>query len=147
MTVALTPEVALQIGGFDLRYARVLALAVVGDTAVLLTDPNGDGNHHDLQHLYLLDGQWTGGSSGGGGASDDSTVHGWGYNYTPDGRRGVRYAFGLAEHPGPQLVTIEVPAGYPKPAPGDDWWVERPLEVTATAEGWWLWIEPFTDSD
>jgi hypothetical protein len=46
--------------------------------------------------------------------------------------------------PRPQLVTIAVPAGYPRPTPGDDSWVDRPLEVTATSEGWWLWTDRIT---
>lgn len=144
MSSELTPERALRLGGFDLRYARLLAITVLGDTAVTLTDPNGDGNHHDVDHLYLWDGQWTAGSSSGGGTPDVFGAHGWGA-YTPEGRPGVRYAYGRAEHRGRQLVTFDVPAGYIRRT-SDDWWAGQPLQVTATDEGWWIWIER-TDTD
>jgi hypothetical protein len=140
----LTPELAIRIGGFDTRYARVLVIATIGDTGITLVDPNGDGNHEEIDHVYRDDtGQWVAGSSSGGGASDAFGPHGWG-EHTPFAGPGVRYAYGRSEHSGPQLITLQRPTGFPSTT-GESWWVDRQLEVTATEEGWWVWVEAVPD--
>jgi hypothetical protein len=140
----LTPEMAIRVGGFDPRYARVLAIATIDDTGITLVDPNGDGNHEEIEHVYRNDnGQWVAGSSSGGGASDVFGPHGWGES-TPLIGPGVRYAYGLSPHSGPQTVTLQRPPGFPSTT-GESWWVGRQLEVTATEDGWWVWVEAVTD--
>jgi hypothetical protein len=140
----LTAEMAIQIGGFDPRYARVLVIATIGDTGITLVDPNGDGNHEEIEHVYRDDtGQWVAGSSSGGGSSDTFGPHGWG-EHTPLAGPGVRYAYGRAEHSGPQNVTLQLPSGLPSPT-NETWWVGRQLQVTATEDGWWTWVEAVPD--
>src|SRR5882757_3612995 len=144
MSIELTAETAIRIGGWDPRYARVLAIGTLGDAAVTLIDPNGDGNHHEIEHLLLDDtGQWRPGGSSGGDTPDTLGLLGWG-EYTPDAGPGVRYAYGRTMRPGAQLVTLETPPGY-VPTAGDDWWVGCPLAVTATGDGWWRWIQRVCD--
>ncbi len=122
----LTPELAIEIGGWDTRYARVLAIAVYGRHAVSLIDPNGDENMTEVEHAYLDDtGHWRGGSSGGG-SSDTYGVHGWG-DYP-----GMRFAYGRAKQPGRQSVTA---------------WDGSTFDVTPERDGWWVWAEAVPDDD
>jgi len=139
MSPELTPELALQISGFDPRYARVLAIATSGDVGGTLIDPNGDGSNSEFEHVVLDEtGEWTSGGGSGGGTSDAVGPHGWG-DYSPQDQPGARYAYGRADSPGPHTVTLRRPEGLP--VTESKWWVARPLQVTASAQGWWVWIE------
>ena len=146
MSPELTSEMAIRIGGFDPRYARVLAIATSGSVGLTLIDPNGDGNHEEIEHVYLNEAaQWVAGGSSGGGTPSNYGPHGWG-EYTPSNGHGVRYAYGRSRHPGRHSVALECPFGFPAPAE-DDWWVDRTVEVTATDEGRWVWIERTAHDD
>ena len=66
-------EWAVQAGGWDPRYAVVLAVASRGDVAAALIDTNGDGADIDLdEYASDADGLWDeaiSGSAGAGGSS------------------------------------------------------------------------------
>ncbi|NMH96366.1 hypothetical protein [Pseudonocardia acidicola] len=106
------------LGGWNPRYARVLAIAATGPFAVALIDTNGDESEIDIDHLWLDDtGRWRPGSSSGvyippvGVGDHGETTH-------------YRYAVGRAEAPGEHHVQV---AG-------------APVTVTAQAGGWWAWL-------
>lgn len=123
MPAELSSELALEIGGWDLRYAQVLVIAVDGAVGISVIDPNGDGSITETEHVYLDDtGHWRAGSSGGG-TSDQFGVHGLGWY------PGVRYAYGRAEHPGSQTVTYR----------------GRDFDVNAQTNGWWAIAEAVGD--
>jgi hypothetical protein len=55
----LDAEGALRAGGWDPRYARVLAITARDDVAAVLVDSNGDGVDVDLdQQVREPDGTW-----------------------------------------------------------------------------------------
>lgn len=80
----LDEQDAITLGGWDARYAVVLAVATRGPVAAAIVDTNGDDADVDLD-VYSLghDGAWVAGSSGnggvGGGSSDSeiATISGW----------------------------------------------------------------------
>lgn len=126
----LTERLALDIGGWDTRYAQVLLIALDGHVGVSIIDPNGDGNITEVEHVYRDPaGRWRAGSSSGGGTPDRYGVHGSGSYGGPGPGTGVRYVYGRAEQPGP--LTVSEPTGV--------------LEVTATATGWWAWVRALPD--
>jgi hypothetical protein len=126
MAADLTPELALEIGGWDLRYAQVLVIAVDGAVGISVIDPNGDGNITETEHVYLDDtGRWRAGSNSGGGTSDRVGVHGLGWY------PGVRYVYGRAEYPGPQTVSYR----------------GRDFDVIARPNRWWAIAEAVGDDD
>jgi hypothetical protein len=122
----LTEQLALEIGGWDIRYARVLAIALDGPVGVSVIDPNGDANVTETEHVYLDEtGRWCAGGSSGGGTSATFGVHGLGWY------PGVRYAYGRAEHPGPQTVTYRA----------------RSFDVLPGPDGWWAVAEAVGDDE
>lgn len=68
-------ETAIALGGWDERYARVIAIAVDGDHAAALIDANGDGADVNID-LFVCgtDGQWWETASGNGDAVGDAEV-------------------------------------------------------------------------
>lgn len=58
--------VAIDVGGWDPRYARVIDLQVDGDIAAALIDPNGDGADLNVSIYVNTDGQWREAASGNG---------------------------------------------------------------------------------
>lgn len=67
----LTEQLALDIGGWDTRYAQVLLIALDGNVGISIIDPNSDGNITEVEHVYLDPaGRWHAGSSSGGGTPD-----------------------------------------------------------------------------
>ncbi len=120
----LTPGLALQIGGWDLRYAQVLVIARDGAVGISVIDPNGDGNMTETEHVYLDErGRWRAGGSSGGGSADRFGVHGLGWY------PGVSYAYGRAEQPGPHTVAYR----------------GHTFDVIAEANGWWAVAEAVGD--
>jgi len=68
-------ETAIVLGGWDDRYARVIAVEVDGDHAAALVDANGDGADVNID-LYARGtvGQWWATTSGNGYAIGDADV-------------------------------------------------------------------------
>jgi hypothetical protein len=58
--------VAIDVGGWDRRYARVIDIQVDGDIAAALVDPNGDGADLNVSVYVLADGEWREAASGNG---------------------------------------------------------------------------------
>lgn len=113
----ISTEWAVQAGGWDPRYAVVLAMASRGDVAAALIDTNGDGADIDLdQYASDADGHWneaiSGSASAGGSSWSQRVVTIW----------------GQAE-PG---ATIEV-----------EYLGRRDL-VVASEAGWWMFVAPAT---
>jgi hypothetical protein len=97
---ALTPEEVIARGGWNLRYARVLAIASDEDYGFALVDGNGDGAELEAEAWIWDSGTWTGaGSSGAGPLSHLGPVHTGGQIHN------ACFAFGSA--PGRQSITIE----------------------------------------
>lgn len=119
----LTEQQALRLVAPDHRYSRVLAFGTVGATGAVLVDPNGDGNHLEYNELSYEDGRWCAGVSRGSGCPPGYGVVSLG---EVDSGTEPRYAYGLAEAPGPITVAV---AG-------------RSVDVVANDRGWWLWLWP-----
>ena len=114
MSELLADDVVLDAGGWDRRYARVLAVAMVGtDRAVVMVDSNGaqgDQPYENIESLTCLDGTWRCEGSGNCGSKGS----GW--------RAGVIYAYGRA----PDCVSVVVEhAGEHR-------------DVLVQRDGWWL---------
>lgn len=115
----LDATTAITAGGWDPRYAVLLALRIEGDVAAALVDSNGDGGDIDLD-LWTrdADGAWRERSSSGG-AGDEGT--GW----SPE----MVTAYGRTEPHG----TIHVA------------YAGTEHVLTADALGWWLFVAPSVD--
>jgi hypothetical protein len=97
---ALTPEEVIAHGGWNLRYARVLAIASDEDYGFALVDGNGDVGELEAEAWIWDSGTWTGaGSSGAGPLSHLGPVH------TGGQIQNACFAFGSA--PGRQSITID----------------------------------------
>jgi hypothetical protein len=97
---ALTPEEVIARGGWDLRYARVLAMASDGDYGFALVDGNGDGTELEAEAWIWHGGSWTGAhSSGAGPLSHLGPVHTGGRIHD------AWFAYGKA--PGRQSIMID----------------------------------------
>ena len=126
----LTEQLALAIGSWDSRFARVLVIGLDGPVGISVIDPNADGSVTEVEHVYLDDtGHWCAGGSSGGGTPDLYGVHGSGSYAGPEPGTGVRYVYGRADTPGP--LTVPGPCG--------------DLEVIATHAGWWAWVHAHHD--
>ena len=116
-----TDEVALEAGGWDARFARVLAKAVVGTAAVAVIDANGaDGGvtyENTETFTWTERGGWTSQISGGG--------YGLGCS------NGIAYSCGRA--PAAEKVVVE--------------WRGEPNEVEVQPNGYWLFAIASDDSD
>ncbi len=113
-------EAALRLGGWDPRYAVVLASAARDGVAAALIDTNGDGADVDLdQYEQAADGRWVEVNSGN---CDDSGVLATGF---------MALAWGRAT-PG-STITVHYQA--PKHT------------VEATDQGWWMFVIPSRSSD
>jgi hypothetical protein len=108
---------ALALGGWDERYARVLATAVWGDVAAAIVDSNGDGADIDLDLYEWVGNIWQRTISGN--VSDDGS----GY------MGGIVYLFGRAT-PG---TTVRV---------DHNTTVES---VDVSSDGWWLYLASASD--
>ncbi|MFE3187663.1 hypothetical protein ACFXHA_01560 [Nocardia sp. NPDC059240] len=120
------PETVIAVGGWNPRYARVLAVAGNGAVAFALVDTNGDGVEVDIDELFHeADGQWRPGMSSGAGGSIVPTgsgpVYSLGHGQDFDG---LRYAYGRGDRPGA----------------GQVWVLGQRLDVTVTESGWWVWV-------
>ena len=108
----------LEIGGWDARYASVLAVAQEGRFAVALVDTNSDGRNIELQQFWRDDrDRWTQGPSSGPepdrvGFVSRGSLH------------GAHYAYGRAS--ADELVTVRL-AG-------------REVTTRATGAGWWAFV-------
>jgi hypothetical protein len=126
MNTKLTAHLAREIGGWDARYATVLAIATDGPVGISIIDPNGDGNITESQHFYRDDtGHWHAGSSTGGATPDMFGVHGSGC-YS-----GVRYVYGRAANPGRHTVTYQ----------------GHEFDVTPEPTGWWAIAQAVDDEE
>ncbi len=111
---------ALGLGGWDPRYAVVLAAASRDGVAAALVDTNGDGADIDLdQYEQRLDGRWVEVSSG----NCDDTGSFW------TGFMGV--AWGRAD----PMTTIRV-----------DYQGAR-YAVQSSDRGWWMFVAPSHSND
>jgi hypothetical protein len=111
----LTHDAALLAGGWDPRYAHVVAISQRGDVAGVLVDSNGDGADVDLdEYRRVPDGMWQEGISGS--VSDSSA--GW----SPD----------MVWICGTEPAGTEVAVRY------------RDVEelVMVGQSGWWLFVAP-----
>jgi hypothetical protein len=114
----LDAESVIQAGGWDPRYARVLAIATVDDIAAALIDTNGDGADIDLdQYERVGDGDWQENISGAVGDE--------GVSWSPR----IAATWGQAA-PG-ETVEIE--------------FLRRRSALVTSETGWWLFIGPATD--
>ncbi|MDP9820645.1 hypothetical protein J2S59_000454 [Nocardioides massiliensis] len=69
---------AIEIGGWDPRYARVIDLQVDGDTAAALVDANGDGADLNVDVYFRgRDGQWAEVASGNGSIEAHGVLATW----------------------------------------------------------------------
>jgi hypothetical protein len=113
-------EAALSLGGWDRRYAVVLATAARGGVAAALVDTNGDGADVDLdQYEQAPDGRWVDVVSGNCG---DTGAFATGL---------MAVAWGRAA-PG-AAVTVQLHA------------VRHTVE--ATDRGWWMCVLPSRSGD
>jgi hypothetical protein len=97
----LTEQDVLTRGGWNPRYARVLAVASDGDYGFAVTDGNGDGAELEEEMWQWDSGHWEPGASSGGGHLD---------NLGPERTGGfiaeVAY-FACGSAPGRSSITIE----------------------------------------
>ncbi|WP_210651371.1 hypothetical protein [Nocardioides sp. SYSU D00065] len=106
---------ALRLGGWDPRYAVVLATAARDGVAAALVDTNGDGADVDLdEYKQGPDGRWVEVSSGN---CDDSGAFSTGYMALAWGRAGPR-------------ATVEVEHDAVR------------YTVQASDAGWWMFVVP-----
>jgi hypothetical protein len=76
-------EVAMTVGGWDQRYARVLDVQVQGDVAAALVDANGDGADLNVDvYVRPPNGEWAEVASGNGSIG----IPGWLAIHTADDR-------------------------------------------------------------
>jgi hypothetical protein len=98
---ALTPGEVLANGGWNLRYARVLAVASDGDYGFALVDGNGDGAELEAEAWIWDSGTWVGGcTSGAGPLSHLGPV-------SNDGQIDDAACFAYGSAAGRQSVTVE----------------------------------------
>jgi hypothetical protein len=122
--LALTPEDVMARGGWDVRYARVLAVASDGDYGFALVDGNGDGAELEAEMWLWESGTWTGaGSSGAGPLSYLGPVQTGGQIHD------ACFAYGSA--PGRHSITIDFEG--------------RLHQVPVSREGVWAFIKIRTD--
>jgi hypothetical protein len=117
----LVDEEIIEVGGWDPRYARVLAKVTVDACqAIVLVDTNGAAGDQPYPYVETLfrepGGTWQSGSGSNGGGSGS----GW--------TDGVAYAHGEADV---ESVTVEH---------------EGQRHVVAVREGWWLYAASQSDS-
>lgn len=116
----LDHESALRLGGWDPRYAVVLATAARDGVAAALVDTNGDGADVDLdQYEQAADGRWFEVASG---TCDDAGAFATGSMAVAWGRAAPRAA-----------VTVEFRGSR--------------HTVEATARGWWMFVIPSRSGD
>lgn len=134
MAAELTPEMVIRLGGWDPRYARVLAVSTNQGAGLAIIDSNGDEANIDAEHYWHDEtGSWEAGTSVGPVSTSEIGVSAWGEGGHLDPGSGaylcyVRWACGRAPCPGPQTVTVAT------------WSLE--ITVVAATGGWWTWIEP-----
>jgi hypothetical protein len=130
--VELAPAAALELSGLSAEHgARVLLLTTAGSTGLAVVDPDGDGAHEQVEHLYrTAAGTWVA-AGGSGGPGGEYGVHDWGEYPTRAGREGARWAYGRAYPPGRHTVTIG----------------GRTVHVTAGRDLWWAWLQPLGGAD
>ncbi|MCF6379771.1 hypothetical protein L2K70_19335 [Nocardioides KLBMP 9356] len=106
-------ESALRLGGWDPRYAVVLAASACDGAAAALIDTNGDGADVDLdQYQQAPDGRWVEVASGN---CDDSGAFATGFMAVAWGRALPR-----------ALVTLQFQAAM--------------HDVECTDQGWWMFV-------
>lgn len=133
MAAQLTPEMVIDLGGWDGRFARVLAIAAHRGAGLAVVDSNGDEANIDAEHYWRDEaGDWEAGSSGGPVSTGEIGVSacGDGGYLDPDSDGYVdyvRWACGRTSDPGQQVVTVSA-------------W-GRDIAVVAGQGGWWAWIE------
>lgn len=111
---------ALLLGGWDPRYAVVLAAAARDGVAAALVDTNGDGAEINLdQYEQAADGRWEGVSSGN---CDDGGAFATGFMALAWGRATPR-----------ATVTVEFHGAT--------------HTVGATDQGWWMFAIPSRSGD
>lgn len=116
----LTEDSAIRAGGWDPRYAVVLAVTTHDDVAAALVDPNGEGADIDLdEYLWSPDDGWICVASHGGGES--------GLTWSPS----MVTAFGRISPGG--LVHLE--------------YLGARRNVTANQQGWWLFVAAARDEE
>jgi hypothetical protein len=121
---ALTPEEVIGRGGWDPRYARVLAIASDQDYGFALVDGNGDGAGLEAEAWTWDGGTWTGaGSSGAGPLNRLGPVRTGGQIHD------ACFAYGSA--PGCQSITIDFDG--------------RLHQVPVSRHGVWAFIKIRTD--
>ena len=113
-------QAALRLGGWDPRYAVVLATAARDGVAAALVDTNGDGTEINLdQYEQAADGRWEGVVSGN---CDDAGAFATGF---------MALAWGLASPR--STVTVEFQGAT--------------HAVAATDQGWWMFAIPSSSGD
>jgi hypothetical protein len=126
---ALTPEEALAGGGWDLRYARVLAVASDGDYGFALIDGNGDGAELEAEYWVWDSGTWRGTTSSGAGPLSHL-----GSECTGGQVNDAFAAYGSA--PGRQSVTINFDGRlHDVPVSGNGVWVFIKIRTSHDAGG------------
>ncbi|WP_157183167.1 hypothetical protein [Sciscionella marina] len=139
MATELTPEMVIDLGDWDVRYARVLAIATDHGTGLAVVDSNGDEANIDAEHYWHdRTGGWEARASAGPVSTGEIGVSacGEGGHADPDsdGYLGyVRWACGRALHPGRHVVTVTA-------------W-DRDIAVAAGQGGWWAWVESIQAPD
>ena len=114
------PEAALRLGGWDPRYAVVLATAARDGVAAALVDTNGDGADVDLdQYEQAADGRWVEVNSS---SCDATGAFATGFTALAWGRAAPRAA-----------VTVQFQAAR--------------HTVEATDQGWWMFVVPSRSGD
>lgn len=112
----LDRDTAIEAGGWDARYAIVLAVATNGNAGAAIVDTNGDGADIDFDWYERVDGTWHPMSSFNIGESGSAQHAG----HTAMWGRGIAGESFKAEHEGKRDAT------------------------TASDTGWWLAISEST---
>lgn len=106
---------ALALGGWDSRFATVLAIGESAAGAAVVVDPNSDGADVNVDtYLVDLDGTWSPGQSGNGNT-------GW--------------CNGIAFTSGEAVPASDVTVNYQ----GQEW------RVRAESTGWWIFVAEMPD--